>query len=176
MMVLSQLFCSSFARFSFLGFAVVATVATSQPAAWSLSDTTEPEHLALAAGAATERTVAYEASEASVQLRIELETFATTGGKVRVVAEGCGLDRTYEQREPKRWYAIDDRGEAGASWYVTPYLSAYCSGKSATVTVRIENVGAAPIACDLSFEATITGPGGDTEAPHDAFVRVRTVR
>lgn len=93
MMVFSQLFSNPFVRSSFLGLAVVATVATSQPAAWSLSDTTKPEHLALAAGAATERTVAYEASEASVQLQIQLETFATTGGKVRVVAEGCGLDR-----------------------------------------------------------------------------------
>ena len=93
MMVFSQLFSNPFVRSSFLGLADVATVATSQPAAWSLSDTTKPEHLALAAGAATERTVAYEASEASVQLQIQLETFATTGGKVRVVAEGCGLDR-----------------------------------------------------------------------------------
>ncbi len=91
MMVFSQLFSNPFVRSSFLGLAVVATVATSQPAAWSLSDTTKPEHLALAAGAATERTVAYEASKASVQL--QLETFATTGGEVRVVAEGCGLDR-----------------------------------------------------------------------------------
>ena len=65
MMVFSQLFSNPFVRSSFLGLAGVATVATSQPAAWSLSDTTKPEHLALAAGAATERTVAYEASEAS---------------------------------------------------------------------------------------------------------------
>ena len=171
-MVLSQLFRSPFVRVPFLGFAVVATVATSQPDVWSLSDATDRQPLALAAGAVTERTLAYEASEASVELRVALETFSTTGGKVRVVVQGCGLDRTYEQREPKRWNPIEDRD---ASWFVTPYFSASCSGKSATVKVRIENVGEAPIACDLSFEATITGPGGDSEAPRDAFVRVRTV-
>lgn len=174
-MVLSQLFRSPFVRLPFLGFAVVATVATTAPDGWFLDDSTPVESIELARGASVERTIAYEASERSVQLTVDLGATSTTTGKLRVVAASCGIDESVEQREPQRWRSIDGSGSASPSWTVTPRLLGWCSGATGTVTVRIENLGADPIVVHATMTVTISGPGNDSLPPKDAFIHVRLV-
>lgn len=177
-MTLAQLFRSPFVRIPFLGFAIFSSVATSAPASWHLEDATAREGIELARGAIAERRFTYESSEGSIELSVVLDAFSDTSDKVHVVVDGaCHVDAVYEQREPKRWHRLDSQGAAGAGWSSDIRARATCSdGKKGSVTVRIENLGAAPTTFMSSVSASIGGATGDAaDVPAGAFVRVRRV-
>jgi hypothetical protein len=175
-MVLSTLFRSPFVRVPFLAFAVVATVATSEPAGWTLHAETPAQMLTVAAGDVVERSFTWSSSESGVELAVDLDGFAPAkGGAVRILAPACNIDARFQRRDDGHWSTLREDGTTIGIGHDHPRATGWCRDKGLAVLVRIENDGATSLTFDATVEVEARGPGGVTEAPAGAFVDVKAL-
>jgi hypothetical protein len=184
---LTSLLRSPFVRVPFLLFAVVATVATSQPS-WSLDSTPLDEGVKLVPGASFERKVEYEASH-PVVIETELSGSSEVGAKLRITqddasngatpdagrgvsgATGCDGETVFEPLESGKW---KKEGYDGKPVDRVIEARSSCDSKKGTLTFRITNEGTASAQVHVKLQAVIRGDG-DTDAPDGAFVRAKVI-
>ena len=191
----SRAFRSPFVRIPFLAFAVIATVATSQPE-WDVEARPVDEGITLTRGASVERKIGYEGSH-DVRIRSELSGSAPSGTRIRIqhtdpngapdVDAGgdggsaetgglvrCSADATYESKEPGKWVRVYPDGQLADWSSSTMSADSSCKSKSGTTIVKVTNEGGDELKLHLTIRAIIGGVGDDT--PDGAFVRAQVVQ
>lgn len=189
-MTFARLFRSPFVRVPFIGFAVVATVATSAPQ-WDLEARAVDEGVTLAPGDSFERKVEYDAShdvqlETSVtgpaasgtRIRVEHDdsngdSAADAGDRIHVGSGACDARFTYESKEPGRWVFVRTDGTLDEIAYTAAESKSSCNSKSGVATVKVTNDGAESLKLHVVVRATI---GGRDDEPDGAFVNAKVVQ